>query len=141
MTVGPLTGRQGSDAASTRALVAAFVAAAAASAGLWWGSLALRGERIDLESVLPLVGDSVTGPGSGGSADSGTAGLVLLAVAVVAGLPLLAPAGVRRQVAQVAAVAVSVFAVATLLRNGVLYLPAAGLLWWALRPRASVPPG
>jgi len=140
MTAGPLAARHDSDAASMAALVAAFVAAAAASVGLWWGSLALRAERIDLETVLPLFGDTVTGPGSAGSADSGAAGLVLLAVAVVAGLPLLAPAGVRRRVVQAAAVAVSLFAVATLLRNGVLYLPAAGLLWCALHSRVPAAP-
>lgn len=116
---------------ATRVLVVAFACAAGVSALLWFGSMALRGERIDLESVLPLVGDTVTGPGSGDSSRSGAAGLVLLGVALVAGLPLLARGATQRMVATGAAVAVTVFVLVTLTRNGVFYLPTAGLLWFA----------
>lgn len=111
--------------------VAAFACAAAASGLLWFGPVALRGERIDLESVLPLIGDSVTGPGTAGSARSGAAGLVLLGVALIAGLPLLRRGPARRAVGIGAAIAVTLFAVGTLARNGIFYLPAAALLWFA----------
>ena len=124
------TGRN-PDPTTTATLVLAFTLAATASVALWSAAIA-GGERIDLESVIPLIGDTVIGPGSGGSTHSGAAGLVLLTVAVVAGLPLLVPAGIRRRVTRAAAVAVSIFAVATLFRNGLFYLPAAGLLWRAV---------
>ena len=116
---------------ATRGFVAAFACAAAASALLWFGSVALRGERIDLESVLPLVGDGVTGPGSGGSAQSASAGLVLLAVAFLAGLPLLVRGAARRAVGTGVAMTLTIFAVVTFTRNGIFFLPAAGLLWFA----------
>ena len=108
--------------------VAAFACAATASGFLWFGPVALWGERIDLESVLPLIGDSVTGPGT---ARSGAAGLVLLSVALIAGLPLLRRGPAQRAVGIGAAIAVTPFAIGTLTRNGIFYLPAAALLWFA----------
>jgi len=115
---------------ASRGFLAAFACAATASAFLWFGTMALRGERIDLESVLPFMGDSVTGTGPG-SDHSGAAGLVLLSVALVAGLPLLRRGPGQRAVGTGAAIAVTLFAVGTLTHNGIFYLPAAGLLWFA----------
>ena len=120
-----------SDRGVSQGFIAAFACAVTASGFLWFGPVALRGERIDLESVLPLIGDSVTGPGTGGSARSGAAGLVLLGVALIAGLPLLRRGPTQRAVGTGAAIAVTLFAVGTLTRNGIFYLPAAALLWFA----------
>ena len=112
-------------------LVAGFGLVAFASALLWFAPPYTSGYRIDLESLLPLVGDSVTGPGSDGSTRSGVAGVILIGVAALAGLPLLVPLRHRQRLLVLSAVVVTAFALATLLRNGLFFIPGAALLSWA----------
>lgn len=117
------------------ATTAGFGFAALASAALWFVPPHTSGNRIDLESLLPFVGNSVsdtlTGPQSGGSVHSGLAGLILIAVAVVAGLPLLVRPAHRWRLLVWSAAVVSLFALATILRNGLFFVPSAALLCWA----------
>jgi hypothetical protein len=83
--------------------------------------------------LLPLVASDITEsmllPGqSGPPRRQGIAGLVLISVTAAAGLPLLVGSSRRRPVLYVCAAAVTLFAVATILYNGLLFLPSAGLL-------------
>ena len=119
----------------TALMVLAFASALLASAALWFIPPFTTGNRVDLESMLPLVGDrdgisrATTMPGeNGSSAQYGAAGLVLISVAAVAGLPLLVGVPRRRPVLYACAAAVTLFAVRTILRNGLFFLPSAGLL-------------
>lgn len=109
-------------------LVTGFGLVAFASAFLWFAPPYTSGEWIDVESLVPLVGDTVTGPGSDGSANSGVAGLILFAVAALAGLPLLGSLRHRRWMLVLAAVVVSVFALVTLFRIGLFFIPGAAVL-------------
>jgi hypothetical protein len=138
MSTGQVSRRVEGGLAPQRALAAAFVLATLASAALWFIPPHTSGERIDLESLLPLLGDTATGPGSGGTPQHGVAGLVLISVPAVAGIPLLVPPAARRRMLDICAAVVGVFAVATLLRNGLLFMPSAALLCWAAwRSRAQ----
>ena len=123
------------------AVLAAFGLAALVGVTAWFLPPFTSGDQIDLESLVPLVpsvADSVTGPGSIGSTHHGVAGLILIAVVAVTGLPLLAPPAAFRQVLIVCATAVTLFTLATLLRNGLLFAPSAALLSWvALRSTAK----
>ena len=114
------------------AVIAAFGLAALAGAALWYLPPFTSGDQLDLESLVPLVADSVNpgppGPGSIRSAHHGVAGLILIAVVAVTGLPLLAPQAARRRVLIICAAAVTFFALATLVRNGLFFLPSAALL-------------
>jgi hypothetical protein len=65
---------------------------------------------------------------NGSSSQYGAAGLVLITVADVAGLSLLVGSRLRRPMVYVCAAAVTLFAVGTILRNGLFFLPSAGLL-------------
>ena len=105
-----------------------FGLVAFASAFLWFAPPYTSGYRIDLESLLPLVEDSVTGPGSDGSARSGVAAVILVGAAALAGLPLLAPLRHRWRFLVLSAVVVTAFALATLLRNGLFFMPGAAVL-------------
>jgi hypothetical protein len=121
------------------AVIVAFALAALAGAILWFLPPMTSGDRIDLESLIPIIGDSVTGPGSGGSTQEGVAGLILIAVAAVTGLPLIAPRSAERRVLVVCASVVTLFTLATILRNGLFYVPSAALLTWVvLRPTPRV---
>ena len=53
---------------------------------------------------------------------------MLISVAAVAGLPLMVGVSRRRPVLYACAAAVTLFAVGTILRNGLFFLPSAGLL-------------
>ena len=117
--------------ASRVPLATGFGLVAFASVFLWFAPPYTSGERIDLESLLPLVADTVTGPGSDGSARSGVAGLILFGVAAMAGLPLVVPLRHRRWLLVLSAVVLSVFALATLLRNGLFFMPGAAVLCWS----------
>ena len=119
----------------TAPLVLGFACAILASSALWFITPFTIGERIDLEAMLPFVGDkdgvsqTTIMPGeTGNSPQYGGAGLVLISVAAVAGLPLLVGSSLRRPVLYACAAAVTLFAVGTILRNGLWFLPTAGLL-------------
>src|SRR5665809_48440 len=106
---------------ATALLVLGFALALLASAALWFIPPFTIGERVDLESMLPLVGDgdgiytATTMPGeTGSSSQHGAAGLVLISVAAVAGLPLLVGSRLRRPMVYVCAAAVTPFAVGTI---------------------------
>lgn len=119
----------------TALLVMGFAFALLASCALWFIPPFTVGERIDLDAMLPFIGDNdgvsqtTIMPGeSGSSPQHGVAGLVLISVAAVAGLPLLVGSSLRRPVLYACAAAVTLFAVGTILRNGLFFLPSAGLL-------------
>jgi hypothetical protein len=121
------------------AVIVAWGLAALAGAILWFLPPMTSGDRIDLESLIPIIADSVTGPGSGGSTHEGVAGLILIVVAAVTGLPLIAPRSAERRVLVVCASVVTLFTLVTILRNGLFYVPSAALLTWAvLRPTPRV---
>lgn len=115
----------------TLLVLAACVAAAVVS---WIVLSAPAGRHVELGDVLPRLDNYVAGrvtTSIGPTPREGTplsAQLILIGLPIVAGLPLLAPPRHRRTVTLVAAVALTVFAVVTILRLGIVYLPAAGLL-------------
>ena len=121
--------------AVTALLIWGLALALLASALLWFVPPFTIGERVDLEALLPLVGDgdgisrTTTMRGENySSSQYWAAGLVLLSVPAVAGLPLLVGSPLRRPVLYVCAAAVTLFAVGTILYNGLFYLPSAALL-------------
>ena len=62
---------------------------------------------------------------------------MLISAATAAGLPLVVASSLRRPVLCVCAAAVSLFSVATILHNGLLFLPSAGLLCAAALTQGS----
>lgn len=126
-----------------RPLIAGFVLAIAASAFLWFVPPYTSGERVDLESLVPYLnneGGTATvsyGRSSGDVAHSSwAAGLLLIGLTILGGMPLLAPRS--RPVLLLTATLMTLFVIATILRNGLFYIPSAVVLCLAaVKARAS----
>lgn len=109
---------------SPRLLVgAAVLAALVASALPIWGGA----DDLDLEAVIPGTSQVV----SGATGDDASAVAILAAVPLVAAVPLIL--GMRRWAILAGTVVVGGFAVVTITRLGLLYVPSALLLLAAAR--------